>query len=186
SAGTVQQSYAYDVFGAVTQQSGSLGSEPQFAGQQTDPDGLQYLRARFYDPATGRFLSRDAWSVADKTVFQPYVYAEDNPTTATDPSGHNACGPLQLPEGHPTLGSGIMPCTPRGGAPYPSNPTSPSPPSVAPTPNPAAVLAAQELLAAANRLAVSWGWRDGATLIRQYYDSGHGKEFLDDKGNQLS
>ncbi len=88
SAGTVQQSYAYDVFGAVTQQSGSTGNEQQFAGQQTDPDGLQFLRARFYDPTTGRFLSRDAWSVADKTIFQPYVYARNNPMTATDPSGH--------------------------------------------------------------------------------------------------
>ncbi len=87
-SGTVQQSYVYDVFGAVSQQSGSLGSEQQFAGQQTDPDGLQDLRARYYDPATGRFLSRDAWSVSDKTVYHPYVYADDNPATGADPSGH--------------------------------------------------------------------------------------------------
>ncbi len=88
-SGTVQQSYAYDVFGAVTSQSGSLGSEQQFAGQQTDPDGLQDLRARFYDPATGRFLSRDSWSNDDKTVFHPYVYVNNNPSTGLDPTGHN-------------------------------------------------------------------------------------------------
>ncbi|HLZ71898.1 MAG TPA: hypothetical protein VKV26_18500 [Dehalococcoidia bacterium] len=41
SSGAVVQNYAYDVFGAVTSQSGGLGSEPQFAGQETDPDGLQ-------------------------------------------------------------------------------------------------------------------------------------------------
>ncbi|HLZ71272.1 MAG TPA: RHS repeat-associated core domain-containing protein [Dehalococcoidia bacterium] len=89
SAGTLQQSYAYDVFGAVTSQSSSLGSEPQFAGQETDPDGLQYLRARFYDPATGRFLSRDPspGCVFDPAHVQPYVYAGDDPVGAVDPSG---------------------------------------------------------------------------------------------------
>src|SRR5579883_1579175 len=89
NSGALQQNYAYDVFGAVTQQSGSLGSEQQFAGQQTDPDGLQYLRARYYDPATGRFLSRDSWSNDDKTVFHPYVYVNNNPSTGLDPTGHN-------------------------------------------------------------------------------------------------
>ncbi len=91
SSGAVVQNYAYDMYGAVTSQSGSLGSEQQFAGQQTDPDGLQDLRARFYDPGTGRFLSRDSWSIDDKAVFHPYVYARNNPTTVTDPSGHFGC-----------------------------------------------------------------------------------------------
>jgi RHS repeat-associated protein len=43
----------------VTAGSGSQVTEYEFAGQQTDPTGLQYLRARYYDPTTGRFLSRD-------------------------------------------------------------------------------------------------------------------------------
>ncbi|HLZ71492.1 MAG TPA: RHS repeat-associated core domain-containing protein [Dehalococcoidia bacterium] len=69
---------------------GSAYEEFQFAGQQTDPAGRQYLRARYSDPATGRFLSRDpkdGWS---------YSYAGDNPATGTDPTGrdtllHNPC-----------------------------------------------------------------------------------------------
>jgi RHS repeat-associated protein len=30
-----------------------------FAGEQTDPSGLYYLRARYYDPLTGRFTQMD-------------------------------------------------------------------------------------------------------------------------------
>jgi len=59
SAGAVQKSYQYDVYGEVTGGSGSLPNEFDFAGQQTDATGLQYLRARYYDSVTGTFLSRD-------------------------------------------------------------------------------------------------------------------------------
>jgi RHS repeat-associated protein len=49
--------------------------------------GLIYLRARYYDPATAQFLTRDP--VNDVTR-QPYSYAEDNPLNETDPMG--LCG----------------------------------------------------------------------------------------------
>jgi RHS repeat-associated protein len=52
-------SYQYDVYGNVVNQQGSLYDERQFAGEQADPTGLTYLRARFHDPATGRLSSRD-------------------------------------------------------------------------------------------------------------------------------
>ena len=58
-AGAVQNSYTYDVYGEASV-TGSLANEFDFAGQQTDGDtGLQYLRARYMDPETGVFLSRD-------------------------------------------------------------------------------------------------------------------------------
>ncbi len=38
----------------------------QFTGEQRDADSsLYYLRARYYDPATGRFLSRDPIMAAE-------------------------------------------------------------------------------------------------------------------------
>jgi uncharacterized protein RhaS with RHS repeats len=49
STGTVQGSYTYDAYGKATA-SGTVATEYQFAGQQTDASGLQYLRARYYDP----------------------------------------------------------------------------------------------------------------------------------------
>jgi uncharacterized protein RhaS with RHS repeats len=59
-AGSVTGTYSYDVFGAVRAHSGAA-TEWSFTGEQVDgATGLQYLRARYYDPAIGRFLSRDS------------------------------------------------------------------------------------------------------------------------------
>src|SRR5947209_17608331 len=43
-----------------------------------------YLRARYYDPSTGQFISRDP---AVASTRQPYAYVGDNPLNGTDPSG---------------------------------------------------------------------------------------------------
>jgi len=51
--------YTYDVFGAIRAQSGSSPNEFTFTGEQVDGTGLQYLRARYYDPAVGRFITQD-------------------------------------------------------------------------------------------------------------------------------
>ncbi|MBK9342118.1 MAG: hypothetical protein IPN07_03515 [Dehalococcoidia bacterium] len=48
-SGNSQKSYAYDVYGEATP-SGGLSNEFDFGVQQTDGTGLQYLRARYYDP----------------------------------------------------------------------------------------------------------------------------------------
>lgn len=56
-----------------------------FAGQYTDSEsGLQYLRARYYDPQTGQFLTRDPASPMTRT---PYLYAGGNPLNYRDPAG---------------------------------------------------------------------------------------------------
>jgi hypothetical protein len=51
--------------------------------------GLYYLRARYYNPATGRFLSRDplvgqSW---DPKSLHKYLYAGGDPVNAEDPTG---------------------------------------------------------------------------------------------------
>jgi len=89
SSGTAVKSYTYDAFGAVTASTGSQATEFQFAGEQTDPSGLQYLRARYYDPAIGRFLSRDGRSFGDPTGHHPYSYGGNNPALNSDPSGQD-------------------------------------------------------------------------------------------------
>lgn len=54
----------------------------------TDPQtGLIYMRARWYDPSTAQFLTRDP---PDALTQQPYSYTEDNPINGTDPTG--LCG----------------------------------------------------------------------------------------------
>lgn len=81
-AGTVAKTYQYDVFGTLRGQTGSSPNEFTFTGEQMDSTGLQYLRARYYDPTIGRFLSQDPLGVG-----HPYVYASDNPVRYVDPSG---------------------------------------------------------------------------------------------------
>jgi RHS repeat-associated protein len=86
-SGNTQNTYTYDVYGTPTK-SGSLANEFDFAGQQTDGStGLQYLRARYYDPATGTFASRDPMAGSPFWGDNPFGYAVAAPATFTDPSG---------------------------------------------------------------------------------------------------
>ena len=58
----------------------------QFAGgvgHLTDDSGLIYMRARYYDPASGRFISQDP----TRHGMNWYAYCENNPGNAIDPSG---------------------------------------------------------------------------------------------------
>ena len=80
-SGGVETTNTYDSFGKATVSGSGHSSEYQFAGQQTDSTGLQYLRARYYDPATGRLLSRDP------AAPHRYSYAGNNPASNVDPGG---------------------------------------------------------------------------------------------------
>ena len=88
TSGAVQKSYTYDVYGAPTA-TGTVANEFDFAGQGTEPStGLQYLRARYMDPATGRFISRDALTVRPSWSQHPFSYVGANPAVRTDPTGN--------------------------------------------------------------------------------------------------
>lgn len=83
-------SYEYDAFGNSVNLTGSTTNNYLFRGEQWDPDlGLYYVRARYYNPQTGRFMSRDP---EDANPFDPktlhrYLYAGGDPVNATDPTG---------------------------------------------------------------------------------------------------
>lgn len=66
---------------------------PSFCGEQYDPDlGLYYLRARYMNPLTGRFFSRDPYdgNPADPATLHKYDYAGGDPVNAIDPTGRDA------------------------------------------------------------------------------------------------
>jgi RHS repeat-associated protein len=79
----VTAAYGYDVFGATRSQSGTSDTVFRFTGEQRDSDsGLYYLRARYYDPDIGRFLSQDPLPGGNL-----YAYVGNNPVNRVDPTG---------------------------------------------------------------------------------------------------
>jgi RHS repeat-associated protein len=87
--GAVTDTFVYDAFGAVTARTGTTATAWKFTGEQADDGsgdtGYYFLRARYYDPTTGRFISRDPVEFP-----QRYAYASDNPALLVDPLG--LCG----------------------------------------------------------------------------------------------
>jgi RHS repeat-associated protein len=94
----VVKTYGYDVYGKVTSSSGSAPNEFDFAGQQTDPTGLQYLRARYYDSGTGTFLSREPMMAGPGWGGNPYGYASASPCALSDPTGLAPTAPRKPPK----------------------------------------------------------------------------------------
>ena len=89
-AGVVSDEYAYDAFGALRTHIGSSGQPFTYTGEQVDTaTGLVFLRARYYDPGSGRFVSRDRFpALARQTQsINRYVYVENNPICFRDSSG---------------------------------------------------------------------------------------------------
>lgn len=66
--------------------SGSAKTRYGFTGRERDSlSGLQYNRARFYDPQLGRFISEDLIGLSGG--INKFAYVSNNPQNATDPSG---------------------------------------------------------------------------------------------------
>ena len=89
--GAVTKSYTYDAFGVEQNIDDADDNAFRYCGEYYDSEsGTIYLRARYYDPAIGRFISRD--SVAGKNTdplsLNLYTYCHNNPIIGTDPSGH--------------------------------------------------------------------------------------------------
>lgn len=88
--GSVSDRYTYDAFGVLKQSSGSTVNNYLFTGEQFDPNvGFYYLRARYYNPNSGRFISTDpfAGSPYDPMSLHKYLYAHANPVNNVDPTG---------------------------------------------------------------------------------------------------
>ena len=85
SAGAVTATFSYTPYGALTGKTGTTDTPLRWNAQYQDTaTGLYYLRARYYDPATTQFLTRDPLAALTQ---QSYGYAGDNPLTFVDPLG---------------------------------------------------------------------------------------------------
>ena len=93
AGGAITDGYDYDVFGNLLNSFGATVNTMGYTGELTDPQaGLVYLRARHLDPSTGRFTSMDSFGglSLDVKSQHKYVYANGDPSTYNDPSGHFA------------------------------------------------------------------------------------------------
>ena len=88
--GSVAGSWRYSPFGQIEATNGD-GSLFGYTGEPQDPaSGLTYLRARYYHPALGRFLTPDAIvpDVLNGQAWNAYAYVYNDPINLVDPSGY--------------------------------------------------------------------------------------------------
>jgi len=99
--GKVTDTYAYDAFGNLLKSKGSTKNCYRYCGEQFDETtGLYYLRARYMDTSTGRFISQDTYqgTINDPVSLHKYLYANSNPVTYSDPSGYVVAQTIYLQE----------------------------------------------------------------------------------------
>jgi len=90
SAGSGTDTYLYDAWGNLVAATGSTPNTRLYEGQEFDPDlGLINLRARQYNPSTGRFLTLDPLMgrLQKPTSLNRYLYADGEPVNLWDPKG---------------------------------------------------------------------------------------------------
>ena len=89
TTGSVSGQWAFDVDGnptATTPEGLWIGWNSELTDTTT---GNVWLRARWYDPATARFLTADPWmgNPAEPISLNRYVFANADPVNLSDPSG---------------------------------------------------------------------------------------------------
>jgi RHS repeat-associated protein/uncharacterized repeat protein (TIGR01451 family) len=89
TTGQIETNYAYDPFG-VPLVGGEVYNPYQYTGEAWDAEvELLYLRARYYQPEVGRFISRDptAPDPYRPSASHAWVYVGGNPVDSSDPAG---------------------------------------------------------------------------------------------------
>jgi len=94
AGGTVTDAYAYDPYGRLLARTGSTTQPFTFSGawgarQEGESGTLYQMGARYYDAATGRFLTPEPlWPQVDEPrAVNPYQYALADPLCRVDPTG---------------------------------------------------------------------------------------------------
>jgi RHS repeat-associated protein len=90
--GQTTDRYAYDPFGVPLASDGVTSNPFRYVGQHGlmhEGNGLYYVRARYYDPALGRFINKDPFpgDVGDGQGLHRYTYGVNNPVRFVDVSG---------------------------------------------------------------------------------------------------
>jgi RHS repeat-associated protein len=92
SADAVVATTTYDPYGNVLNQSGESNTTYGYTGEQLDSaTGLQYLRARYYNPAQHSFMGKDPWGgdMRNPQSINGWSYVDNNPTSLVDLTGQS-------------------------------------------------------------------------------------------------
>jgi RHS repeat-associated protein len=108
---TLIATYRTDVWGNPTATQGSSTQPFRFAGEQLDSDGFVYLRARFYEPATGRFPQRDQLfgDTRMPVSLNRLQYALSGPVSRADPGGLSSSRVLSFGEAFGDVSAPVAP-----------------------------------------------------------------------------
>ncbi len=99
SAGSITDTNEYDVFGNLTYYTGTTPNHFMYRSEEYDSDlSLYYLRARYYNPRSGRFLSRDPHELDpyEPNQIDQFLYAGSDPANNVDPSGRDSVDTVEL------------------------------------------------------------------------------------------
>ena len=91
STGAITKTYKYDAFGVEKNIDDSDVNAFRYCGEYFDNEtGTIYLRARYYAPTTGRFISRDSnvGKIGEPLSLNLYTYCHNNPIGFADFNGH--------------------------------------------------------------------------------------------------
>jgi RHS repeat-associated protein len=91
--GNVTDRMEYSAYATLTYRIGTSDTPFLFNGRygvQTDPNGLLYMKSRYYSPFLCRFLNPDPTGFSGGLNF--YAYANGNPISLIDPFGLSAVG----------------------------------------------------------------------------------------------
>ncbi len=92
ASGAVTDTFAYDTYGKLIARTGSTNTPFLYNGRDgvmTEPNGLYYMRARYYSPELRRFINADilAGEISNAITLNRYAYANGNPVSNIDPFG---------------------------------------------------------------------------------------------------
>jgi len=89
--------YKYGPWGELLSSTGTFSQPFRYAGYYFDEEtGLYYLKARYYSPELGRFLTKDTFEGFNNNPqsLNLYAYANGNPVMNVDPDGNVAWNAL--------------------------------------------------------------------------------------------
>jgi RHS repeat-associated protein len=86
ATGATEEQYSYSPYGSQSATGMTTSNSYAYTGREFDGLGVDYYRARYYNPTTGRFLSEDPLGIMGSGT-NLYAYAKNNPINLKDPSG---------------------------------------------------------------------------------------------------